>query len=96
MAHALSVGASESLRTTGGMADAPWLLFGLGALLGGSGGSFLSEPIASDLVSDHPEGLAAFSSRGPTDDGRTTPIARTAAWRLHDVREPAVSSLLSG
>lgn len=71
--NALSVGASESLRTTGGMADAPWLLFGLGSLLGGSGGSFVSEPIASDLVSNNPEGLAAFSSRGPTDDGRIKP-----------------------
>ncbi|MEO7913388.1 MAG: S8 family serine peptidase, partial [Roseiflexaceae bacterium] len=30
-------------------------------------------PIAGDFVSDHAEGLAAFSGRGPTDDGRIKP-----------------------
>jgi subtilisin family serine protease len=31
------------------------------------------EPIASDKVSNNSDGLAAFSSRGPTSDGRTKP-----------------------
>ena len=30
-------------------------------------------PIAEDLMADHPEGLAAFSSRGPTLDSRIKP-----------------------
>jgi hypothetical protein len=37
------------------------------------GSSYGAEPIAGDFVSDHPEGLAAFSSRGPADDGRIKP-----------------------
>ncbi len=60
--NALVVGASEGLRASGGYADAPWLLF-----------TFLHEPIMFDPVSDNPEGMAAFSSRGPTDDGRIKP-----------------------
>lgn len=35
--------------------------------------SYLAEPIRSDRISDNPNGLAAFSSRGPTDDGRIKP-----------------------
>ncbi|MEI7772226.1 MAG: S8 family serine peptidase, partial [Chloroflexales bacterium] len=31
------------------------------------------QPIRSDFVSDNPSGIAAFSSRGPTDDGRIKP-----------------------
>jgi hypothetical protein len=32
-----------------------------------------AEPIASDTLSNNPKGLAAFSSRGPTTDGRLKP-----------------------
>ncbi len=32
-----------------------------------------TEPIASDMISDNPNGIAAFSSRGPTVDGRLKP-----------------------
>ncbi|MEK7790051.1 MAG: S8 family serine peptidase, partial [Deltaproteobacteria bacterium] len=32
-----------------------------------------AEPIASDMPSNNPNGLAAFSSRGPTPDGRLKP-----------------------
>ena len=32
-----------------------------------------AEPIASSLLSENPQGLAAFSSRGPTSDGRIKP-----------------------
>lgn len=35
--------------------------------------SFFAEPIASDLLADNATGMAAFSSRGPTDDGRIKP-----------------------
>lgn len=30
-------------------------------------------PIGNDLMADHPEGMAAFSSRGPTKEGRIKP-----------------------
>lgn len=62
--NCLSVGASESYRTESGegFADRAW-------------GSFrtYADPIASDLTSDEPYGLAAFSGRGPTLDGRYKP-----------------------
>jgi serine protease AprX len=35
--------------------------------------AYPAEPIASDLWADEPNGLAAFSSRGPTRDGRIKP-----------------------
>ena len=34
---------------------------------------FPANPIAADKVADNPEGLVAFSSRGPTQDGRIKP-----------------------
>lgn len=71
--NAIAVGASESLRASGGYASYPYALFLFNALFGGHGGFFLQEPIASDTMSDNPEGLAAFSGRGPTDDGRIKP-----------------------
>ncbi|MGB0815265.1 MAG: S8 family serine peptidase, partial [Poseidonia sp.] len=36
-------------------------------------GSNYGSPISSDRYADNPEGMAAFSSRGPTDDGRLKP-----------------------
>ncbi len=36
-------------------------------------GDYPSNPINSDKMADNPEGLAAFSSRGPTDDNRLKP-----------------------
>lgn len=95
--NALAVGASEGLRTSGGMAGAPWLLFSLNGILG-SGGIFLSEPIASDAVSDRAEGLAAFSGRGPTDDGRIKPDVVAPGTNILSTRsldpafDPAIQS----
>src|SRR5262249_31458869 len=42
----------------------PWLLVSF---------CFAAQPIATDLLSDNPNGMAAFSSRGPADDGRVKP-----------------------
>ncbi|MEK9651103.1 MAG: S8 family serine peptidase [Poseidonia sp.] len=36
-------------------------------------GSSYGSPISTDKYADNPEGMAAFSSRGPTDDGRLKP-----------------------
>ncbi len=62
--NVITVGASESDRSDGPLAGFPWLLvipcFGV-------------NPIATDLISNNPDGMAPFSSRGPVDDGRIKP-----------------------
>ncbi|MFD3162991.1 S8 family serine peptidase [Herpetosiphon sp. NSE202] len=62
--NVITVGASESPRPTGGYTGLPWLLLSF---------CFATEPILSDTLSDDANGMAAFSSRGPTDDGRIKP-----------------------
>ncbi len=62
--NVITVGATESNRSTGGAGTLPWLLLNL---------CFVVEPIASDTIANSPNGMAAFSSRGPTDDGRSKP-----------------------
>ncbi|MGQ0604661.1 MAG: S8 family serine peptidase [Anaerolineales bacterium] len=62
--NVITVGASESLRSTGGIATSGWSALSF---------CFLADPIASDLTSNNANGMAAFSSRGPTDDGRVKP-----------------------
>ncbi|MCD4704213.1 MAG: S8 family serine peptidase [Methanosarcinaceae archaeon] len=60
--NCLTVGASENYRP------------GISNTYGGSWPSnFPVDPIYSDRLSDNIKGMAAFSSRGPTDDGRTKP-----------------------
>ncbi|OGP04366.1 MAG: hypothetical protein A2Z91_00125 [Deltaproteobacteria bacterium GWA2_38_16] len=69
--NCISVGASENFMLRGGI-QAPWSILGTtgsdspASIWGG-------EPIASDLPSDSLNGIAAFSSRGPTEDGRIKP-----------------------
>ncbi len=67
--NVISVGASESHRPPGDDATSSrnmsWFWLGLS--------NFLRSPIAIDYVSDNINGMAAFSSRGPTDDGRIKP-----------------------
>ena len=60
--NVLAVGASESLRIGQGETG-PY----------GSHPEFPANPVHDDFISDDPNGLAAFSSRGPTADGRTKP-----------------------
>jgi serine protease AprX len=63
--NVITIGASESQRNTGGLSRVPWLVL--------TDLCFIVQPIATDLPSNNPEGMAANSSRGPTDDGRTKP-----------------------
>lgn len=63
--NALTVGASRSDRTDGAYSSKTWLQFWSSA--------FPAAPIATERVSGDPQGLAAFSSRGPTDDRRIKP-----------------------
>lgn len=63
--NALTVGASRSDRTDGPSSSKTW----------GCGwpSSFPNPPIAKEKISGDPNCLAAFSSRGPTDDRRIKP-----------------------
>lgn len=62
--NVITVGASESNRSTGGAGGSPWMLLNL---------CFGTQPIATDTIANNINGMAAFSSRGPTDDGRVKP-----------------------
>jgi subtilisin family serine protease len=61
--NVLAAGASESERL--GQGDT--------GTYGSHGANFPANPVRDDLISDAPWGLAAFSSRGPADDGRVRP-----------------------
>jgi len=63
--NALTVGASENFLLEGGIQRT------LGELMGGE--PWGVEPLKSDRLSDDEVGVAAFSSRGPTRDGRLKP-----------------------
>jgi serine protease AprX len=63
--NALTVGASRSDRSDGGLSQSTW-----GATWSNK---FPDPPIGAELVSGDPEALAAFSSRGPSDDRRIKP-----------------------
>ncbi len=44
---------------------------------------FYTSPISEDLMADDPTGMAAFSSRGPCDDGRIKPdVVAPGTWVL--------------
>jgi serine protease AprX len=64
--NCLSVGASENLVSNGGIQKK------MSEMRTGPE-SWPVEPLASSKLSDNPNGLAAFSSRGPTTDSRTKP-----------------------
>lgn len=70
--NVVTVGASENQRAglgSCGAEEAPeFVCYGTAW-----GSNFPAEPIRSDFISDNPNGMAAFSSRGPTDDGRIKP-----------------------
>lgn len=65
--NCIAVGASENVRSAGGLSEYTWRLLGL------LYGAWSAYPLADDLVSDNENGMAAFSSRGPCLDGRIKP-----------------------
>lgn len=80
--NCLCVGAAEGGRTSGGYAEKTW---------GGKWpGDFPAEPIKSDPISGtSPQGLAAFSGRGPTADGRFKPDVVAAGTDIVSARSRA-------
>jgi subtilisin family serine protease len=65
--NVITVGVAESQRLSGGTSSLPWFYFDTFSFC------FATAPIRDDLSSDNADGMAAFSSRGPTDDGRVKP-----------------------
>jgi len=68
----LTVGASESNRSPTGSSCVSFQL-GYPQQNQCWGSGYGIDPIANDFISNDPKGIAAFSSRGPTDDGRIKP-----------------------
>lgn len=64
--NSLTVGASENYELAGGIQRKV-------SELGPAKENWSAEPIWSSKISDNAQGLAMFSSRGPTDDGRIKP-----------------------
>ncbi len=86
--NCITVGATEGNRPHGAV-PAPGLDMTWGTAWSAD---YPSNPINNDHVSDDPEGMAAFSSRGPTDDGRTKPDVVAPGTNILSTR----SSLVTG
>jgi subtilisin family serine protease len=86
--NCITVGASENNRPHGSV-PAPGGDFTYGA---GWPATFPADPIKSDHISNNPNGMAAFSSRGPTDDGRIKPDVVAPGTNILSVRSSATSS----
>lgn len=69
--NCISVGASENFIRQGGLQKKWGALGRLGSR--GTINKWGTAPLSDDLPSDNLNGLAAFSSRGPTSDGRMKP-----------------------
>jgi serine protease AprX len=88
--NCLSVGASENETAVGGI-QVP-----LGKLRNGSE-NWGVEPLVSDLLSNNKNGVAAFSSRGPTKDGRMKPEIVAAGTNILSTRSKhATANVLWG
>lgn len=67
--NVITIGASESMRLEGNFNTLTWNQFSTLPLIS----CFARDPVASDLLANNANGMAAFSSRGPADDGRIKP-----------------------
>ncbi|HEX5690408.1 MAG TPA: S8 family serine peptidase, partial [Roseiflexaceae bacterium] len=81
--NVIPVGASENVRATGG--------YNPGSPACGAWGEcwptdFGASPLGEDTPSDNANGMAAFSSRGPTDDGRIKPDLVAPGTNILSVR----------
>ncbi|MGA1792884.1 MAG: S8 family serine peptidase [Thermoplasmatota archaeon] len=82
--NCITVGAGENYRLEGGY-QFQW---GTGSWLW----KYSMDPIRTDLMSDDPTGIAAFSSRGPTDDGRMKPDVIAPGTNILSVRSTRTSA----
>jgi Subtilase family len=87
--NCLTVGASEGNRPSGAGYDTPWAT-------GSWAVKYSVAPINSDHVSDDPDGMAAFSSRGPVLDGRYKPDIVAPGTNILSTRSSVASGTLWG
>lgn len=80
--NCISVGASENNRSTGGYQGTYHDYWPT---------DYPANPLRNDTLSDDPEGMVAFSSRGPTDDGRPKPDVVAPGTNILSVRSSAAS-----
>lgn len=85
--NCLTVGAAESVRTQGGY-QVPY-----GQLWPGD---YPAPPLRDDRASDHADDIAAFSSRGPTRDGRIKPDLVAPGTNIVSIRSQALDSSVNG
>ena len=78
--NALTVGASRSDRMDGGKSKAKWSEYSP---------KFPDAPIGEETTSGDPESLAAFSSRGPSDDRRIKPDVVAPGTNIISTRSTA-------
>jgi serine protease AprX len=81
--NCLTVGAAESVRSEGGYQRPYGQLWP---------SSFPVEPLAGDMPSDHADDMAAFSSRGPTQDSRIKPDLVAPGTNILSVRSRGVNA----
>ncbi len=85
--NCITVGASENNRATGG--------YNSGGVCDTYGTcwplDFPDNPLKDDALSDDPEGMVAFSGRGPTDDGRVKPDVVAPGTNILSVRSSRAS-----
>jgi subtilisin family serine protease len=79
--NCLTVGASENLRGSGGLQMTWNQAFG-----------YPTNPIRNDRLSNNSRGLAAFSARGPLDDGRLKPDIVAPGTNILSLRSSQTSS----
>jgi len=81
--NCLTVGAAESVRAQGGY---QWPYGRLWP------GDFPVRPVSVDMPSDHEDDIAAFSSRGPTKDGRIKPDLVAPGTNILSVRSHSLDA----
>ena len=85
--NCLTVGAAESTRSDGGYQSSYGQLWP---------GNYSVRPLQDDKVSDNGHDVAAFSSRGPTQDGRLKPDLIAPGTNILSVRSQALQASVKG
>lgn len=76
--NVITIGASDSLRASGGISTRTWSYYWPS--------DFPAAPTGTDYTSDNAAEMAAFSSRGPTADGRIKPDVVAPGTNIISVR----------
>lgn len=85
--NCLTVGAAESVRTMGGYQATYGQLWPT---------DYAAPPLRDDRISDNGDDIAAFSSRGPTRDGRIKPDLVAPGTNILSARSQALDAATNG